>query len=100
VSKPDAAGWKLVETKSEMDGSPVVTLSLDAENNIEGWLESGRPQLVIRYMEGKTHTYVNAQMPANPELGRYQSYGVRIRVDNGTLPWLDSDRVQPSRPVL
>jgi hypothetical protein len=76
--------WSAVEEKSEMDGSSTVTLSLDAENKIQGWLDSRKPLLVIRCAEKKTDVYVAAGMPANPEYGRYNTYGVRIRVDDST----------------
>jgi len=76
--------WRLLESKSNMDGSPTVLLSLDADDKVQGWLESGTPTLVIRCKEGQTSAYVIVGMPAQPELGSYGSYGVRLRIDDGS----------------
>ncbi len=74
--------WRLLESKSDMDGSLGVSLNLDADNNIQGWLKSKTPTLVIRCKEGKTDTYIVSSMPANPEYGSLGTYEVRIRIDD------------------
>jgi len=51
--------WMVNESTSQMDDSPFVALSLKAENEIKGWLESSIPTLVIRCLEGKIEMYID-----------------------------------------
>jgi hypothetical protein len=73
--------WIVSEEKSEMDGSPTVTLIQQGENEIQGWLESKRPSLVIRCQERKMDVYVNTGMQASIE-GDLDQHTARIRIDD------------------
>lgn len=74
--------WSVSTGVSEMDGSPTVSLSLAAEGEIQGWLNSGsRPMLYIRCRENKTDVYVVTGMQANPEYGLFNEASVRVRLD-------------------
>lgn len=73
--------WNASHDQSQMDGTNGVTFSLSAENEIEGWLAQNRPDLVVRCHEHKTDVYVITGMPAQPELGKYETYTVRLRFD-------------------
>lgn len=66
-----------------MDDSRSVFLSLDANNQVEGYFREFTPALMIRCRENSTDVYVITGMPANPELGEYNRYTVRIRLDTG-----------------
>lgn len=48
------AGWQVSEETSPMDSSKTVTLLLDSGGEIQGWLKSKRPTLVIRCKEKQT----------------------------------------------
>jgi hypothetical protein len=64
----------------------------DAENDIQGWLKSMRPNLVLRCQEGKTNVYVVTGMAANVEYGT-DGHTVRLRFDDGkptTQYWSES----------
>jgi type VI secretion system protein VasI len=76
--------WQVSHGRSPMDDSPSVTLTLEAENRISGWLQNETPRLQIRCRENKTDLYVWTGMAANPELGLYNEHTVRIRVDATT----------------
>lgn len=84
--------WQVHEDSSPMDGSKRVVISRDAENDIEGWLRSKRPSLVVRCQEGKTDAYLVTGMPASVEYGT-DSHTVRLRFDDGkptTQHWSES----------
>lgn len=73
--------WSVSHDQSQMDGTNGVTFSLSADNEIEGWLAQNRPDLVVRCREHKTDIYVITGMPAQPQLGSYEAYTVRLRFD-------------------
>jgi type VI secretion system VasI family protein len=65
-----------------MDGSKTVVISRDADNEIQGWLESNRPSLIVRCKEHKTEAYIVTGMAANVEYDT-DSHSVRLRFDDG-----------------
>jgi hypothetical protein len=81
TTRKSSGEWRVSNEKSEMDGSAKVGLFLDANNEVDGWLKTQRPKLVIRCQEHKTDLYVNTGMPANPEYGSFNEYTVRLRLD-------------------
>jgi len=88
--KPQAAGspgptdmWRISEDRSSMDDSPWITLSLTAENEVQGWLQSQTPVLFVRCLEGRIDTFIETGTSTSPELGRYNEFTVRLRFDNG-----------------
>src|SRR5882724_4594703 len=76
--------WKELETASKMDDSPGMTLYIEAENTIEGWLQKSLPILTVRCKEGKIDLFIVTQMAAQPELGKNDVYTVRVRLDHNT----------------
>jgi len=65
-----------------MDGTKTVVISRDAENDIQGWLESNRPSLIVRCQERKTEAYIVTGTAANVEYDT-DSHTVRLRFDDG-----------------
>lgn len=83
-SKPESGDWHISRSKSEMDDSKTIFVYLEAANEIEDLLKkTHRPTLVIRCLENKTEVIVHTEVTANPELGLYNEYSVRIRFDSG-----------------
>jgi type VI secretion system protein VasI len=64
-----------------MDGSKTVVLSRDAENEIQGWLGSNRPTLIVRCRERKTEAYIVTGAAASVEYDT-DSHTVRLRFDD------------------
>jgi type VI secretion system protein VasI len=74
--------WQVQEDRSPMDGSRTVTLELESDSTVEGWLANTKPTLVIRCLEHQTVVYVVTGLSAQPELGEYDRYSVQIRLDD------------------
>lgn len=79
--KPFTGKWQVSTKKSDFDNSTTVTLSLEAENYVEGWLTTTLPYLVLRCKEREMNVYVNVGTQSNVEYGRYDSATVRVRFD-------------------
>jgi hypothetical protein len=79
--------WEVSKGVSRMDDSPLVVISLDAENNIKGWIQAARPSLVFRCKEGKTEGYIDVGMSPNPEYGKFDEFTVRARFEGESEPW-------------
>src|SRR5258706_13785649 len=74
--------WVYHESKSAMDDSKTVVLSLEAENIVQGWLRNpSRPTLFLRCKENKTDAYITVGLAANPEYGT-DDFSVRLRFDS------------------
>lgn len=74
--------WQEEIGKSQMDGSKTVTLSLDGNEEIRGWIGSHRPTLILRCMEHKTELYIDVGTAASVESGDlYDGHTVRLRID-------------------
>jgi hypothetical protein len=81
--EPFTGKWQVSTKKSEFDDSTTVHLILPAENEIEGWVTTYRPNLVLRCQEGEIDAIVDIGMPA--EIDPNRSLGahiVRVRFDN------------------
>lgn len=76
--------WTVERGTSKMDDSKSVTLSVDASGPISGWLATKVPSLYVRCREHKTNVFVVTGMAAEPELGEYDEYTVRLRLDDGS----------------
>lgn len=74
--------WHVSESKSQFDDSRTVVITLIAENSIQGWLVTFRPQLILRCQERKTEMFVVTGMAATVELGEFQRHTVRVRYDD------------------
>ena len=75
-----APNWQVAISKSPMDGSETVTLTLDSENKFQGWLEQHRATLVLRCQEKKTDVYVVTGTQASVESAD-DTHTVRLRFD-------------------
>ena len=81
--KPDPGKWKVSESINEFDDSRQVILRLDAEEKVEGWIGSSRPELIIQCTEGETNVIVRLGMQASVEPSNFQKHTVRVRLDDG-----------------
>jgi hypothetical protein len=75
--------WIFNESKSAFDDSTTIVVSLDAENVVQGFLQTTRPTLILRCRENRTDAYINVGMAANPEYGS-DNFSVRLRFDSQT----------------
>jgi hypothetical protein len=81
--EPSKGKWEGgAQGASAMDDTPTVAYTLDAENEIKGWLARNRPTLIVRCRERKTDAFVTSGMSAQPELGEYERHTVRLRFDD------------------
>lgn len=74
--------WIVEEGTSPMDDSRTVTVRLEAENTVKGWLTNERPWLIIRCLENKTELAVLTGMSSSVEYGSLHRHTVRIRLDD------------------
>jgi Type VI secretion system VasI, EvfG, VC_A0118 len=75
-----AGKWQVSSGSSAMDDSPGQTLTLQAENQIQGWLKTETPTLLIRCRERKIDLIIHVGMSANVEYGG--GHTVRVRLDD------------------
>jgi len=96
---PPPDKWQTSESRSQMDDSKTVVLSLDSDDQIQGPLGAVRPSLVVRCQEKKTAAYVAIGMAASVEAyGEFStapedSHTVRTRLDDAnarTEYWYES----------
>lgn len=73
--------WMIKIDTSSFDDSKTVTLVLDADKEIKGWLDAETPSLVLRCKEKQMDVYVFTGMQANVESGNLDHATVRIRFD-------------------
>jgi hypothetical protein len=74
--------WTESEKSNEMDNTKEVVLMLKAENEIEGYIGSITPSLVIRCMKNSTDAYVNVGTQVEVEYGTDYPK-VRVKFDDG-----------------
>jgi Type VI secretion system VasI, EvfG, VC_A0118 len=72
--------WHATESRSPMDDSKAVVLSLDSEAMIQGPLGPKKPTLFVRCKEGKTQVFVVTGMAASVE-DEDEGHTVRLRFD-------------------
>lgn len=94
-----------VAGQSKMDDSQTVGFILTAENEIQLWLKSHRPSLIVVCAEDKTRVIVVTGGAADPELGVYGKHTVEIRFDKDqkiVQEWTAStsdDQLSSPRPI-
>lgn len=84
ASSPASSGgeWKGgVIGRSPMDDSVLIQFHVDAVNELQGWRSSHRPRVVAECREHKTNVYLITGMPLAPELGKFEKYTIRRRMD-------------------
>lgn len=79
---PETGDWQSSFGTSAFDDSKTVTLSLLADNPVDGWLTTYTPSLYLRCQEHKLDAYINVGMQINVEEGLFQSATVRVRFDS------------------
>jgi type VI secretion system protein VasI len=89
---PVGGKWQVSADTSSFDDSPRVVLSLDAEQPIEGFLESYLPTLILRCQERQTEAYLVTGMAAEVETGNFDGATVRIRLDDSAAETLNTSR--------
>jgi type VI secretion system protein VasI len=82
LQEPIATRWKIALSKSPMDDSRTVVLSLTADASVPVWLKSVTPMLVLRCKERILDTYVVTNTAAMVESSDYRT--VRLRFDGAT----------------
>jgi hypothetical protein len=81
VPSTNTSGWSFSEKKSEMDGTREVTLSLDAQDQIQGIVGASTPTLFIRCSKHKPEVFVNIGEPFQSNYGELEGTSVRIKFD-------------------
>lgn len=80
---PSTSRWHVGDSRSPMDDSRGVSLSLDASDPITAWPgESFTPTLVIRCREHKTAVFIRNGCSPNVEYGLSGQATVRLRLDS------------------
>ena len=69
-------------SQSSMDDSPTVTFHLQAENQIQVWLGTKQPSLIVRCHERGTDVYMVTGTAAHVEYGAMDSATVQVRFDD------------------
>ncbi len=82
---PPTDEWQMGEERSPMDGSRTVWLTLPAESEVQGWLRSARPKLVIRCEEREKKTRVLVVTGVGYRAPGENFSRVRIRMDGGKV---------------
>ena len=96
ASEPPPTGgkWTASQSTSEMDDSKGVSLHLDADNEIQGWIAKNRPTLIVRCRENRTQVYVITGMASSIETSDdLEAHTVRVRIDDRAAErqrWTDS----------
>ena len=73
----------MTKKTNEMDGAKEAFLSVDASNEIAGFIGSNRPTLTIQCRKLKPEVVVSVGIPLQHEPGEYDTYPVRVRFDDG-----------------
>jgi hypothetical protein len=74
------AGWRVLQTRSEMTDKRGITLTLRASSAIEGILGPATPSMIIRCTEEKLDVYVNSTRVLDSDAD--DDTDVRLRYDN------------------
>jgi hypothetical protein len=74
--------WEVTQKTNPMDGTKEAYLSLDASNEIAGFIGSQRPTLTIQCKKHRPEVVVNVGMPLQSEYGEYDTYKVRVKFDD------------------
>lgn len=74
--------WNVEEQRNPMDGSPEVTLSREASNQLPGYFGGSiRPVLYVRCVRRKTAVIVDVGKVLQPDSTGYDSHRTRIKLD-------------------
>lgn len=76
------AEWQVQDERKEIDGTREVSLALQSENEVPGFIESHKAYLGIRCSKGKPEVYVNVGGPFESAYGDFDAVSVRLKLDN------------------
>lgn len=71
-----------MESVNEFDDSRTVTIGVEADSAVEGWLARETPWLYIRCQSGETEVVVDVGMNSSVEAGRFNQHTVQVRLDD------------------
>lgn len=93
TNTPDAGKWITDISTNSFDDSRTVVLLLDADNEIEGWLSTFLPGLILRCQEGRVEAYIHIGTQAEVELDSNfdNRPTVRLRFDSNEAITLRMD---------
>jgi type VI secretion system protein VasI len=93
TATPNPLGkWEVSEDASSFDDSKGVTLSVFAEEEIQGPVESVLPLLVVRCQEGQKDAYVYTRMAPDVESGNLDGATIRYRFDKEPAQTENADK--------
>ena len=88
-----AAEWRVQDEHNKIDGTREVSLVLESENEVPGFIESHKAYLGIRCSKSKPEVYVNVGGPFESVYGDFNAVSVRLKLDD-TVPvrqrWTES----------
>ena len=87
---PGTGNWQVTTDTSTIDDSQTVTLALDADSEIQGWLDKFLPTLIIRCKEHKIDVYIFTGTPTLVE-SETDISTVRVRFDKEDAQTLKMD---------
>lgn len=76
--------WRVRHALDPLTDFRNVYISLEAENDIRGWLRRHRPVLIIRCQNNRTDVILDAGTSMHVERGNYNKAHVRWRLDGGS----------------
>lgn len=76
--------WTENSSVNAMDNTKQVTLALKADNDIQSFIGSATPSLIIRCKENSTDAYVSLGTQVEVEYGETDSAKVRVKYDDGS----------------
>ena len=84
TTKPDTPNdsWNVTRGASSMDDTPSISVSKDANNSSQAWLEKVTPTLIIRCRENKTDVIFATGTNFHTEYGEYNNASIRYRIDD------------------
>lgn len=88
-----AAEWRVQDERKEIDGTREVSLVLDSENEVPGFIESHKAYLGIRCSKGKPEVYVSVGGPFESIYGDFEAVSVRLKLDDAVpvrQRWIES----------
>jgi len=84
----DTRTWQTHEVNGQMDGTHELSMTLNAENEVEGYIEAYRPSLTIRCAKHRPVVYVDTGGPFETVYGEYDKARVRVKFDESAASQL------------
>lgn len=84
TTTPETGNWQNNSKQSDFTDTQTVTILLDADSPVTGWLDTQTPTLVIRCKENEFEIYIVVGMQFDVETGLSDESTIRFRFDKGT----------------